>query len=153
VRTFDVPSTRLFTVQFDGEELDALRKLRYEWSSVEFLRDFFSKFKKDYFEGYGKSNRTRLVRETIALADNLFEKLYQMALDSDMRQLSGFFKPLDNREIGIVPYEYQKLKAKGEERKSHLRIYAIRYQDTIIVTGGAIKLTDRMQDRKHTNDE
>lgn len=153
IRTFDLPNTKLFTIKFDGEELDALEKLRLEWSSVEFLMEFFTKFQKEYSENYGKSNRSRVAGEAIDLADKLFEKLHQLAQNSNLIQLSGFFKPLDNREFGKDPYEYQKLKAKGEERKSYLRIYAIRYQETIIVTGGAIKLTDRMQDRPHTNDE
>jgi hypothetical protein len=153
VPTFDLSSTKLFTVKFDGEELDALEKLRLDWASVEFLWEFFAKFQKDYFENYGKSNRSKLIRESLELADELFEKLYQLAQDSDRSELSGLFKPLDNREVGTEPYEYQKLKAKGEERKSYLRIYAIRYQETVIVTGGAIKFTDRMEDRKHTNDE
>ena len=57
VPTFDHSSTKLFTVKFDGEELDALEKLRLDWASVEFLREFFARFQKDYFENYGKSNR------------------------------------------------------------------------------------------------
>lgn len=153
IRIFDLPSTKLFTVQYDSEDLDALEKLRLEWSSMEFLLDFFTKFQRDYFENYGNSNRPKLVRETIELADSLFEKLYQLAQYSDLGVMSRFFKPLDNREMRTEPYELQKLKAKGKERKSYLRIYAIRYRETIIITGGAIKLTDRMQDRPHTNEQ
>lgn len=110
-----MPVTKLFTVQYDWEDLDALEKLRIEWSSMEFLKDFFTKFQRDYFENYGNSNRLKLVRETIELADNLFEKLYQLAQDSDLGIISRFFKPLDNREMGTESYEFQKLKAKGEE--------------------------------------
>lgn len=44
IRTFDLPSTKLFTVKYDWEDLDALEKLRLEWSSMEFLIDFFTKF-------------------------------------------------------------------------------------------------------------
>ncbi len=153
IRTFDKPNTRLFTVKFDGEELDALEKLRAEWSSAEFLTEFFTKFQKDYFEAFGKSNRLMLVRETMKSADRLFEKLVVLAQISDLGVLSRFFKPLDNRELGNGPYEFQKLKAKGEEQKSYLRIYAIRYQETVIVTGGAIKLTNRMEDRPHTKEQ
>lgn len=153
VRTFELQNTKLFTVKFDREELDALETLKLQWTSVEFLWAFFSKFHRDYFAKYGKSNRSKLIKETLELADDLFGKLFQLAQDMDLNLLSRFFKPLDNRESATERYEYQKLKAKGEERKSYLRIYAIRYQETIIVTGGAIKLTDRMQDRPHTNNE
>lgn len=153
LRTFELPNTKLLTVKFDGEEFDALEKLRSQWSSVDFLRNFFTLFKKDYMVNYGKSNLSKVVFATLDLADDLFKKLYQVAQEPDLDSLSGFFKPLDNRESENENYEFQKLKAKGEERKSYLRIYALRYQEMIIVTGGAIKLTDRMGNRKHTTDE
>lgn len=153
VRTFDLPNTKLLAVKFDGEELDALEMLQQQWASIEFLWEFFTKFQKDYYEKYGKSNRSKLVRQAQDLADDLFERLYELAQDVESDALAKFFKPLDNREPISDPYELQKLKAKGEERKSFLRIYAIRYKGTIIVTGGAIKLTDKMEERKHTIDE
>lgn len=153
VRTFDLPNTKLLAVKFDGEELDALEMLPEQWASVEFLWEFFTRFQKDYYEKYGKSNRSKLVRQAHDLADDLFEKLHELAQEVESDELEHFFKPLYNKELVSDPYELQKLKAKGEERKSFLRIYAIRYIGTIIVTGGAIKLTDRMEDRSHTNDE
>uniref|UniRef100_UPI000DB9B8D6 hypothetical protein n=1 Tax=Algoriphagus litoralis TaxID=2202829 RepID=UPI000DB9B8D6 len=153
VPTFELPNTKLMAVKFDGETLDALEILQEQWGSVEFLWEFFSMFNKDYYKKYGKSNRSRLVRQAQELADDLFQKLYELAHDVESDSLSKFFKPLDNREPASDSYELQKLKAKGEERKSFLRIYAIRFKGTIIVTGGAIKLTDRMEERPHTKDE
>jgi hypothetical protein len=153
VRTFNLPNTKLLAVKFDGDEFDALEILQDQWTSVDFLWGFFTKFQKDYYGKYGKSNRSKLVKQTQHLADDLFEKLYDLAEDVKSDAFAEFFKPLDNREKDSKPYDLQKLKAKGEERKSFLRIYAIRYKGKIIVTGGAIKLTDRMEDRKHTNDE
>jgi hypothetical protein len=50
-------------------------------------------------------------------------------------------------------YELQMHKAKGGEYKSWLRIYAIKYGDAFVITGGAIKLTNRMEDRPHTKHE
>ena len=76
-----------------------------------------------------------------------------MAEDVKSDALADFFKPLDNRESKSDPYDLQKLKARGEERKSFLRIYAVRYKGTIIITGGAVKLTDKMEDRPHTKNE
>ncbi len=35
-------------------------------------------------------------------------------------------------------------------RRSWLRIYALRIDTTYIITGGAIKLTGKMEDRPHT---
>lgn len=153
VATFDLPNSRLLTIKYDGEELDALEKLQDQWSSTEYLREFFAKFQKDYYNEYGKSDRAKLVKQAKKLAAALFEKLYELAQNGNPNSLSGFFKPLDNREAESEPYELQKLKAKGEEWRSYLRIYGIKYKDTIIVTGGAIKLTKEMRDRTHTKDE
>ena len=87
------------------------------------------------------------------MADDFFELLLVLAGDVDSSALSDFFKPLDNREMELSPYSLQKLKGRREERNSYLRIYAIRYKDKFIVTGGAIKLTSKMEERPHTNDE
>ncbi|MEA5402879.1 hypothetical protein VB776_08135 [Arcicella sp. DC2W] len=45
------------------------------------------------------------------------------------------------------------MKSYGTHKKSWLRIYAIQIQDVFIVTGGAIKLTQTMQEHEHTQQE
>jgi hypothetical protein len=66
--------------------------------------------------------------------------------------LETIFKPLENSEKDQI-YELQKLKAKGDERKSYLRLYAVRFRDEYVITGGAIKLTRNMTDRPHKRRE
>lgn len=153
VPIFELPNNKLLTVKYDGQELDALETIQGQWSSTEFLREFFGKFKDDYYAKYGRSKLNTLVEQAKQLADKLFEKLYELAEDEETDALAKFFKPLDNRELASELYELQKLKAREEKRKSYLRIYAIRYKEKIIITGGAIKLTDRMEVRPHTKDE
>ncbi|NBW34801.1 MAG: hypothetical protein EBR30_07235, partial [Cytophagia bacterium] len=49
------------------------------------------------------------------------------------------------------PDELTRSKAKGDQPKTWLRIYAIKLESNVyVVTGGAIKLTRSMQDREHT---
>ena len=67
----------------------------------------------------------------------------------DKEELNRLFKPLDDREDEDTSYDLQKLKAKTYSL-SFLRIYGLRYGNTIIITGGAIKLTKYMRDRDHT---
>lgn len=69
--------------------------------------------------------------------------------------LDELFHPLslsDNRMR-----ELTREKARNWDRKKHaswLRIYAIRIEPNVyIITGGSIKLTAKMQDRKHTQTE
>ena len=153
IRTFELPNTKLLAVKYEGNELDALEILQNQWGSTEFLREFFTKYKKDHYAKYGSSKLNRLVQQAKVLADDFFELLLELAEDIESNALLEFFKPLDNKELGSSPYELQKVKGRTIERKSYLRIYAIRYKDKIVVTGGAIKLTDKMEERPHTNDE
>ena len=115
--------------------------------------NFYENFKNDYYAKYGRSKLNTLVFQAKQLADGFFEKLYELAENEQTNSLENVFKPLDNRELEFELYELQKLKAREEIRKSYFRIYAIRYKEKIIITGGAIKLTDRMEDRPHTKDE
>ena len=66
--------------------------------------------------------------------------------------MDSIFKPLDITDIRNT--ELTRQKARNWYRKRHdswLRIYAIRLEPNVyVVTGGAIKLTRTMQDRKHT---
>ena len=65
-----------------------------------------------------------------------------------MINLDEFFKPLNNREYSILELS----KRKG--RKNFLRIYAIRIEaNCYVITGGAIKFTQFMNDRPHTMNE
>ena len=77
--------------------------------------------------------------------DDLFEELAEHAGTGDLESL---FKPLDNSE-NVQVYELQKLKVKGRERKSYLRVYAVRFGDEFVITGGTLKLTKFMKDRPH----
>lgn len=66
--------------------------------------------------------------------------------------LDTLFRPLDNNEISESLL--QKDKARLKKRPLHsswLRIYAIRLSTgAYIITGGAIKLTLKMEEREHT---
>lgn len=88
VATFDLPNSRLLTIKYDGEKLDALEKLQDQWSSTEYLREFFTKFQKDYYNEYRKSDRAKLVKQAKKLAAALFEKLYELAQNGNPNSLS-----------------------------------------------------------------
>lgn len=69
--------------------------------------------------------------------------------------LDSLFRPLDNGQM--IDSTLEKEKAKLKKREHHaswLRIYAIKLAKGIyIITGGAIKLTETMQEREHTKKE
>jgi hypothetical protein len=155
IRIFELSETnrKLFSAQFEGEELDAtgktqnaFSKVRADWRNPNWFRSFFTEFRQDYVDFYGSDKLNRIVIEAIEFADDLFEKLAEHAVKGDLESL---FKPLENSENTLI-YELQKLKAKGRERKSYLRLYAVRFRDEYVITGGALKLTKFMKDRPHT---
>ena len=63
-------------------------------------------------------------------------------------KLESFFKQLDNNEYQI------KYLSKQKGRENYLRLYALKVDENcFIITGGAIKLTLKMEERKHTQFE
>ncbi|MCH6233479.1 hypothetical protein [Cognataquiflexum rubidum] len=152
VSIFERSKDCLYAVMYEGSDQDALKILQEKWADPEDLRTFFKQFKRDYEAYYGKATLSQIVEKAIEDADALFETLFKLAEDESGKHLSEFFKPLHNKEAGTA-YELQQLKAYGTLSNSFLRIYAIRYGNSFVITGGAIKLTDQMKDRKHTKEE
>ncbi|MFT7381131.1 MAG: hypothetical protein ACI9Z3_001013 [Roseivirga sp.] len=152
VSIFEHSKDCLYAVLYEGEALNALRNLQKQWSDYEELRKFFIQYKRDYEAYYGKGKTNEIVEKTVDDADNLFEWLFELAEDETGNNLNQFFKPLHNKEKDTV-YDLQQLKAYGNQHNSFLRVYAIRYGNSFVITGGAIKLTDGMIERPHTKAE
>lgn len=88
---------------------------------------------------------------TVDAFTEFFDRLY------DVEWVRKFckYQPLSNHEHYL--YELQLSKASAKIRHWHkpvLRLYGIRIDaDSYVITGGAIKLTHRMEDRQHTKIE
>lgn len=152
ITIFERSKDCLYAAMYDDSNQDALDILRDQWSDTEELRKFFIQYRRDYEAYYGKVKVSVIVEKAIDDGDLLFEKLFELAKDESGEHLSHFFKPLHNKEAGKA-YDLQQLKAYGTLSSSFLRLYAIRYGTSYVITGGAIKLTDRMKDRDHTKTE
>lgn len=145
-------NTNLYTVLYDFDERDSLTITHEELTDTEKLRDFFKQFKQDFESYYGKLNLTEAVTKTIEEADKPFNILLDLAANDSDGRLDELFKPLDDREDEETNYNYQQLKAYSDD-PPWIRLYAVRYGDAYVFTGGAIKLTKRMKDRPHTKRE
>lgn len=149
----------LFSIQFDGESEDELTKCMDNWFDVEYLDSFFTTHKNDLNSDHYGKNRISIsdaISFTREEAYELFERLQNLAnnkaLKGKAQALSVAFKPLDNGEI--TPQDLQEKKGKSRVKERWLRIYAIGISpDTFIVTGGAIKLVHKMNERQHLRDE
>jgi len=139
----------LYAIKYEGETKDEFRRLFDLWADPEYLEEFFEQNKKDITNGYyGTQSVEGAIFETYECAEIFEQKLLDLSKQNSARRKSGLdkiFKPLHENQQTILKLNPSK------SRESWLRIYALRVESNIyIVTGGAIKLTEKMQDRRHT---
>ena len=123
-----------------------LDKILECWRDVEWIRGFFIQYREDLKEFEPTLKVKPAVRQAMTEAEGIYDRLIEF---SEKDKLEELFKPLDNKEEEQSRYEFQKLKAKEGRRKSMLRLYAVKFRDWYVVTGGAIKLTKQMDERPH----
>ncbi|MEQ8523751.1 hypothetical protein [Gracilimonas sp.] len=156
VRIIDAPQPVLYAVQYTGEEIHELYRNIDLWIDPEYLREFFKTHEKDlkaYCEFHGVLYSINdAVRKTINDIENLEEVLIEKAengINDKEEILETLFKPLHNKEKD-QRYPLQESKATLDE-ETWLRLYAIRIDKHLyVITGGAIKLTEDMNNRDHT---
>lgn len=142
---FELIKDKLWVVQYEGKKVHELRIIQDQWTDVIWLQDFFEKHEADLKSGFYEQFKVDdAIEITIDEADELFELLKK----EEGGYLDELFEPLDDREYRIK--DFQKQKAKGNQHKTWLRIYAIKFFEGYVITGGAIKLTKTMQEREHT---
>lgn len=92
------------------------------------------------------------IEDTIEDSDQLQCLMLDLNPDSDLELL---FHPLENFRISEMVLGKEKARLKRTIRHSSwLRIYAIKLsQGVYVITGGAIKLTLKMEERNHTKVE
>jgi hypothetical protein len=151
IDTFAIVNDSLFSVQYEHEGSHELDKCFDFWNDPEALRFFFESNLEDLNDPFWEGiTIEEAIRKTRRDAKNLERTLIQVAEDGKMDRLntlSTIFEPLSE---GVIEKDFEKDKLKGFERKSWLRIYAIRVQANLfVVTGAAIKLTKTMNERSH----
>ncbi len=143
---------KLWAVVYDQDDVDILTKTLSFWLDPIELRSFFTANKKDLFPFFKVETVEQAIFDTIADATSLACLILDINYETNLDEL---FRPLDNKRVREMILSREK--AKGKRVSGHpswLRIYALRLDEGIyLVTGGAIKLTHTMQERKHTNQE
>ena len=136
---------RLWSVRYDGESENALFNCFDKWNNVEWLRDFFIQNQDDLDSYFNVTDVNEAISNTIEDADKLQCLILDLSPDADLEKI---FRPLDNRQTAALILDKEKA------RYSWLRLYAIRLEKgAFIITGGAIKLTATMSERRHTFEE
>lgn len=153
---FAIRGNSLVAVRFEGNEVNEFEKLFDNWTDIEFLFNFFEKHIEDLESGfYTDTSIENAVYKTIQEAEELEVVTLELSESGeydDSQTLQSLFKPLHNKEWQLKVH--QKEKASGLGYKSWLRIYAIRIgANTYVISGGAIKLTETMNEREHLQKE
>ncbi len=153
VPIFESNPNRVYAIRTKEGRTDEFTRAFRDWSNVQFLEAFFESNKHDLHSPYfGKITVEDAVINTIDEAGYFLENIKATVQKGNKERktlLSQFvFKPLSEKE---QTSHYEADKAYGMYKGSWLRLYAVKIDETtFIVTGSAIKLTQKMQDRQHT---
>lgn len=152
--TFDriIEDGRLWAVRYDGERDNALYSLFDQWNDVLWLRQFFRENQEDLESYFNITDVNTAIEDTIEDSERLQCLIMDISPDADLDKL---FRPLENYRTSEMLLGMEKARLKRTLRHtSWLRIYAIKLtKGVFIITGGAIKLTQRMDERTHTQME
>jgi hypothetical protein len=146
----------LLAAFYEEEDEDEFSRLFEEWTDIEVLEEFFNEneidLKRPFWEGITLEEAILFVRkEAIGLMKS-FRELAELPSKERVESFIKLFKPLDWKLNNENSFERKKVY--GKPKKSFLRIYALKIGDEMyLITGGAIKLTDSMQEREHTKRE
>lgn len=132
----------LYSFQYSSTKSE-LRRVLDLWNNPNHLFQFVEANKQDI----GKRSVEAVVEQILEEAQELDDLLYYLS-NNEVENFDQFFKPLENTEYKIRVLSRQK------GRINYLRIYALRIDDNcFVITGGAIKFTQFMDDRDHTKQE
>ena len=152
--TFDkiTDDGRLWAVRYDGEGDNAFYILLDKWDDVVWLRQFFRDNWDDLSAYFKVTDINQAIEDTIEDSDQLQCLMLDLQPDSNLESL---FHSLENFRISEMMLGKEKAKLKRTVRHSSwFRIYAIKLsQGVYVITGGAIKLTLKMEERNHTKAE
>ena len=150
--TFAIVPGSLFTAVFEGVGRSEFRNMFNYWDDPEWLEQFFETHKADLQSGFwgNISVEDAVLRTRQEAKEVKYELLHTASFGKTdkKRTLSLLFKPLHNETTRLDDYE--KSKHSGINKPGWLRIYAIRIAPNLfLITGGAIKLTEAMNQRAH----
>lgn len=151
VSIINVLNSTIYSAKFKGEKENEFRRAFNFWNDPERLFKFFRTHEKDLKSGFfGDIDIIEATERTREYALKLEYRILTAAKrgkKDKTEDLSTIFKPLSEKHR--TDY-FEMDKVSGIENRSWLRIYAIRAdRNKFIVTGGAIKLVKKMQEREH----
>lgn len=143
---------KLWAVRYDGDDDNILQKIFEQWSNPIWLVDFFTENISDLESYFKITDLNRAIFDTIDDNNELQCLILDITPDADLDKI---FRPLENNRTNEIVLGKEKAKLRKHPRHaSWLRLYAIKLEPgCYIITGGAIKLTQKMEERSHTLQE
>lgn len=141
---------KLYSFWYEGDDGNIYDTIMERFYDRNWLYNFFKENSSDlkYFKIEDIEKAIDRTIDDLDAIDDLFT--------GDGDGLESFFMNLSHN-VNEVPFQRSKGKLGVHQnifRKSWVRIYALKSSDGIyFITGGAIKLTENMDDRKHTHYE
>lgn len=147
----DINGDKIWSVLYDGEDVDVLTKLFRDWNDLDFLEEFFKNNREDLASYFKITDIDLAIYDTLEDAHELRCLILDISPDADIDKL---FRHLENSRMAEMLLGREKAKGRRRAHDSWLRIYALKLEsNTYLVTGGAIKLTRTMEEREHTLNE
>ena len=148
MKIVDIFAPCLFAFHLNVENENELKKVLNFWSSTIELNDFL----KINHVDWPKGKKLNQLREDIQENAEKFEDLLKKLSTQKNPQLDQLFAALDNSEYKTIVLS--KRKGKSSKKENHLRLYALKIDtNCYVITGGAIKFTQFMEEREHTLNE
>jgi hypothetical protein len=146
---FAIQQSTLFSVAYDNELMEFKRLFDLWISEIEYLENFFEENKDDLNSNfYGSISIEEAIERTRKQAIGFRKKFLQLIQEADPNKLQSIFRPLSNSSYQLKSLSKEKSKA------DWLRIYAVRIsENTYVISRGAIKLTQTMNERPHLQAE
>jgi hypothetical protein len=130
---------KLFAFHYKGEAVNEFDRLMDLWTDIAFLID--------YLKENNITNVKKIVKDILQDAEQIQDFLDNI---SQNKEPYGFyFEPLQNSERNkLLAFQ------KGKIRENILRYYAIKLDENcFVITGGAIKMSQKMQEHPDTTNE
>lgn len=129
----------LYAFRYENEEDHELDRLMELWGDVFYLRAYAQKNKEPDIDDF--------VNQILKDAEEIDNFITEIAENNDSYTI--YFEPLQNSEYGKIL-----ARQKGKKYKNRLRFYAIKIDENcFVITGGAIKMSQKMQEHPDTMEE
>ncbi|MDT3738998.1 MAG: hypothetical protein RO257_05795 [Candidatus Kapabacteria bacterium] len=149
VRIFE-GQNNLLSFKYDDEGDNEFERLFDLWNDTEYLNKFFEDNQEYFKDSYWSTKSiNELAMDTRELAGKFEGKLLEYKYVSEQKKyLEEIFEPLSLASFG------ERSLTKSKAKELWLRIYALKVNKSdYIITGGAIKLTRKMDDHEITKHE